>query len=306
VPEPFDFSIIVPTLGRPAQLTACLRGIADLEYPRSRFEVIVVDDGSKEPAGPLVSAIAGQIHATAHRQPHAGPAAARNAGASLARGKYLAFTDDDCVPAPDWLTRLAARLEASPNRIAGGRTVNALPDNDYATASQTLIGYLYECYNPDPDAASFLVTSNLALPAELYRSLGGFDPGYPAAAAEDREFCDRARQREVQLVYAPEAVVYHSHRLDARGFWRQHFRYGRGAFQFHSQLASRSGRRIRIEGPAFYLGIAAYPFRQAEIRRPLAVAGLQIFSQIANALGFFCEWVQAGPNRKSRLGSGRR
>lgn len=302
MPDPIDFSIIVPTLGRPAQLTACLRGIADLDYPRSRFEVIVVDDGGQEPVGPLVSAMAGRINATAHRQSHAGPAAARNAGASLARGKYFAFTDDDCVPAPDWLTVLAARFESAPHRIVGGRTVNALPENIYATASQTLIGYLYAYYNRDPGAASFLVTSNLALPAELYKSLGGFDPGYPAAAAEDRDFCDRARQRESQLVYAEEALVYHSHWLDAPAFWRQHLRYGRGAFQFHSRLASRSDRRIKIEGPAFYLGIAAYPFRQTEIRRPLAVACLQVVSQFANALGFFCEWVRPGPKRKSRSG----
>jgi len=111
VPRPPFFSIVVPTCDRPRQLAACLQSLARLDYPRDRFEVIVVDDGTTTAAPALVVEMKAGPDVRLVRQPHAGPAAARNLGASHARGSLLAFTDDDCAPAPDWLWALAARFE---------------------------------------------------------------------------------------------------------------------------------------------------------------------------------------------------
>src|SRR5258705_2165999 len=94
-------SIVVPTFARPAQLRRCLEGIARLEAGTSSFEVIVVDDGGPEPLDTLVASSADGLDIRLIRQPRGGPAAARNAGAALARGVFLAFIDDDCTPAPD-------------------------------------------------------------------------------------------------------------------------------------------------------------------------------------------------------------
>src|SRR5437870_3627411 len=90
------FSIIVPTFQRPVQLATCLQALAGLRYPRERFEVFVVDDGSSVPPSDVVARIRGEINITLLIQHHSGPAAARNAGAERARGHVLAFTDDDC------------------------------------------------------------------------------------------------------------------------------------------------------------------------------------------------------------------
>src|SRR5436309_2951814 len=133
--QPF-FSIIIPTEARPKQLAACLESICCLEYPDDRFEVLVVDDGSATPPETVVASFRDKIDVTLLTQPHAGPAAARNAGAQRARGTFLAFTDDDCMPKVDWLERFAARLVKTPDHLIGGRTLNALPDNPYSTASQ--------------------------------------------------------------------------------------------------------------------------------------------------------------------------
>src|SRR3990172_7747823 len=101
----------------------------------------------------IVGSCCSRIDATCVRQRNAGPASARNTGAAQARGEFLAFTDDDCRPAPDWLRGLALRLTQSPDCVIGGRTTNALPDNPYSSASQLLIDYLYSYYNADPDRA---------------------------------------------------------------------------------------------------------------------------------------------------------
>ena len=101
VKNPPFFSIVVPTYQRPVQLAACLQALSRLDYARERFEVIVVDDGSPTPPKAVVESLRDRLQLTLHLQRHAGPAAARNAGAMRARGKYLAFTDDDCLPAAD-------------------------------------------------------------------------------------------------------------------------------------------------------------------------------------------------------------
>jgi len=284
------FSIVIPTYSRPKQLADCLQSIARLDYPRDRFEVIVVDDGSPMPPEDVVDSFRDGLDATLLTHPHAGPAAARNTGAARAKGEFLVFTDDDCTPAPDWLQALAARFARVPDHAIGGRTLNALPDNPYSTASHLLVAYLYSYYNADPDQARFFTSNNLALPADRCHAIGGFDTTFPHAAGEDREFCDRWLYNGYRMIYAPEVVVYHAHALTWRTFWRQHFNYGRGAFGFRQARAQRDQGRIKVEPLSFYLNLLQYPFSQTQGRRAVLLAALLVVSQAANAAGFV--WKQ--------------
>lgn len=283
------FSIVVPTYSRPGKLAACLQAVAGLCYSRDRFEVIVVDDGSERTPADLVGSFRDRLDVKLIVQPHAGPASARNAGAARARGEFLAFTDDDCLPASDWLKALAGRFAASPDCVIGGCTLNALPRNWYSTASQLLIHYLYLYYNTEPDRALFFASNNLALPADRFRAIGGFDTCYVRAAAEDREFCDRWLRHGYQMIYAPEVLVYHAHALTWRTFWRQHFNYGRGAFQFHQARAQGGNGRLRLEPRSFYVRLLRYPLSQSCEAQSLRIVALLGVSQVANAAGFLWE-----------------
>ena len=283
------FSIIIPTYVRPEQLGACLQSLACLDYPRDYFEVIVADDGSEAPPEAVVAAFRDRFDVTLTTQPHAGPAAARNTGAAGAKGEILAFTDDDCAPAPDWLQTLAARFAAAPDHAIGGRTLNVLSDNMYSTASQLLIEYLYAYYNADHKPASFFTSNNLALPTASFYAIGGFDSSFPRAGAEDRDLCDRWLQHGYRMTYAPEARIYHSHALTLRTFCRQHFNYGRGALCFHHLRARRGSGRFKVEPVSFYLNLLRYPYSQMRDRRLCLLALLLAVSQTANAAGFFWE-----------------
>ena len=231
------FSVIVPTYDRLPRLRECLQALARLDYPRRHFEVVVVDDGGNTPPKDVVALFWSELDVTVVTQPHAGPATARNTGAVNARGRFLVFTDDDCRPAPSWLHALEARFAETPDSLVGGRVINALLDNRYATASQVLIDYLYSYYNADFEAATFFASNNMAVPAADFAALGGFDSSFPLPPAEDREFCDRWLRSRRRMRYTPGAVVYHAHALGFRTFWRQHFKYGRGAARFHSVRA---------------------------------------------------------------------
>jgi GT2 family glycosyltransferase len=291
---PFFFSIIIPTYNRPAQLKTCLEAISYLDYPSDRFEVIVVDDGSQTLVETVVPPFREQFDLTLLTQPNSGPAVARNTGARRAKGKFLAFTDDDCAPAASWLKKLAARFATTSRHAIGGRTLNALRCNRYSTASQAIMDFVYEYYNADPNHARFFASNNMAVPADLFHAVGGFDEGWRLAASEDRELCDRWLYCGHEMIYAPEVVVYHAHALTARGFWRQHFNYGRGAFRFHQRRSRRGSGPFRPEFQ-FYIELLRYPFVKRN-RQPTLWPILALW-QLANTTGFLWEMAKGSWQR---------
>ena len=264
------WSVIIPTRGRPEQLRRCLRSLAELDWPADGYEVIVVDDG-----GGLSEGIVG-AEARLIRQKHAGPAAARNRGAHEAVNTRLAFVDDDCVVTPGWLAGFARALDEHPGAAAGGRVVNGLPGNLFSTATETMIEYMYAASDE-----RFVTTNNLAVPRAGFLELGGFDEGFPLAAAEDRDFSQRWLASGVQIVSADDAVVEHAHELTLRGFVRQHFAYGRGAYIYRSRDASTRKRAA----PGFYRNLVTEPLRSKR-PRALQLSVALALSQVATVAGY--------------------
>jgi len=283
------FSIIIPTYNRPEQLATCLEALTRLDYPRDCFEVIIVDDGSPMCLDSVLSPFKEQLTAELIRQDNAGPAAARNTGSIHAKGQFLAFTDDDCLPAPNWLQALGQGFTTFPNAVLGGYTLNKLSDNIYSETSQLLLAYIYAYYNSELDQAHFFASNNLALAANHFHFLGGFDTTFPLAAAEDREFCDRCLKKRYRLVYLSAAQVDHAHHLNLGSFWRQHFNYGRGAFHFHHIRSQRGSKKIQVEPLSFYLKLLIYPLRHRSVVVGLILSSLFFVSQVANVAGFFWE-----------------
>jgi glycosyltransferase involved in cell wall biosynthesis len=284
-----EFSVVIATYERPQRLARCLEALAWLDDPAGGFEVIVVDDGGAMPLDDVVSPHRDRLALRLLVQAHAGPATARNYGAAHARGRILVFTDDDCEPEPEWLRALQARFAGDRAAAVGGRTLNALPENVYSTASQLLIDYLYAYFNRERERATFLASNNLAIPAAEFLAIGGFDTGFPRAAGEDRELCDRWLHLGHRLVYAPEVVIRHAHFLTLGGFVRQHFHYGRGAFHFHRVRQERVGGGIEVEPARFYSALLRYPTGRARGLRRVTLPLLFVLSQAANAAGFFWE-----------------
>lgn len=290
------FSVVVPTYNRPAQLKGCLQALSEIDYPRDRYQVVIVDDGSMQPLDDVVAPfrtapdteLDTKLDIALLRQQNAGPAAARNAGAQLAKGDYIAFTDDDCMPAANWLKQFAIALQSNPSAMVGGHTINALQNNLYSTASQALIDYIYEYYGSTAEGI-FFASNNIAMSRSQFLEIGGFDESFPLAAAEDRELCDRWQQFGYPMQYAPQATILHAHALSLKSFWRQHFGYGRGAFCFHKARARRTEDTIKVEPIKFYTDLLTYPLKHKEVDGPLQVSGLFLLSQVATATGFFWE-----------------
>ncbi|MEY2540344.1 MAG: hypothetical protein QOG67_4084 [Verrucomicrobiota bacterium] len=284
------FSVVVPTRDRPAKLAICLEALAEQDYPSDRFEVIVVDDASTTPFT-APETLTERLDLTVVRHQHSlGPGVARNRGANCARNEYIAFTDDDCSPAPSWLQKLAQRFAESPDYLVGGLVINALTDNFYSSATHVILDVSFQYYDPRRGRAHFFPTSNFALAARRFRELDGFNEGWPLAAAEDREFCYRWLQRGFVMMHEPEAKVYHRHPLTLGGFCRLHFRYGRGAYHYHRLRAGGGGEGGLKPDWGFYWSCIRYPFQRMSMARAALVTMLLILWQAANAAGYF--WQQ--------------
>ena len=295
-------SVIIPTCNRPDQLRDCLTALTRQTYPRSSFEVVIVDDGSEPPIDGIATDYSDKLDVRVIRQARQGPAAARNFGVTSARGNLIAFTDDDCRPAADWLERLLARLDAGGARLVGGRVVNALDDNIFATTSQLIHEMAYAHHNTGGEQAQFFASNNMAVDADSLVRIGGFDPAF-RVASEDRDLCARWHESGRALVYAPDAEVAHAHHLTLTRFWKQHFRYGRGAWRYHQSLRKRGRGRFApdLGSHARFLGRAGSPLAQRG--NTLAIGSLLIVWQVANLAGFVYEaiasrLISAGPAAK--------
>ncbi len=288
------FSVVVPTFNRPRQLARCLEALAEQTLPKALFEVVVVDDGGRQSLEKLVADFAGRLQIKLLRQANGGCASARQLGIDYARGEYLAFTDDDCRPAPDWLARIEAAVERDPACAVAGRTINGSKDDLYAEATQSIVESLVNSGRDASGYVRYAPTNNVAFPTAPLCAVGAMDRSWRIAGGEDRDLCARWKEAGFRLSYESSVKVLHYHRLDLPGFLRQHFHYGRGAWRYYTSEASSP----RFESPRLYPRLLLAPFRQQRGGRALAVCGLVLLAQFATAAGLLAQAVRRKPIKR--------
>jgi cellulose synthase/poly-beta-1,6-N-acetylglucosamine synthase-like glycosyltransferase len=281
--KPPIFSVVIPTFHRPEALSALLKGIAANCFPKDQVEVIVVDDSGSGDLEPVLAPFRECYPVVALRTPHLGPAPARQAGIDIAQGEYLAFTDDDCIPDPNWLAELKVGLEANPGCAIGGWVSNGLPENLFSSSSHIIFEYVVR-YHARGEV-DYVGTGNVAYPAASFRAIGGLDRTWQNWGGEDRDLCRRWRGSGRRFVVHAAANIRHCHPLTLRNFWNQHVRYGRGASQYHQTSPfSRLG---------FYWGLIGAGF-SGDGRHPRLFTGAAVvLSQVAIGCGFAWERLVA-------------
>ena len=278
-------SVIVPAFENPDGLRACLSALTRQSLPTCQFETIVVDDGSSTPLAKIADEFREHLQIACMRIGNSGPATARNHGARAAKGRYLAFTDHDCVPAVEWLRALVDGFATNGQYMLGGPKLNGLPDNIYSCAHQIASNYAEQWFRGSTGVPGYFTTNNLAVPREVFLRIGGFNESFPFAQ-EDRELGARWADHGLLSRWLPGAIVVHCHKLDLGSFLRQQFLYGAGAINFRAaRHQSQVKPKVRFEGLRFHLGLIAAPSRDQGVERPLQLAVLLISAQAAYAAG---------------------
>ena len=286
-------SVIIPTYRRPAALAECLKALAQTDYPQQRYEVVVVDDGGDVLLDPVYQKFCHIMTLRILYQDNAGAASARNRGAAASRGEVLVFTDDDCTVASGWIRALVTATDRNPGALVGGRTENGLPGNLYSVASQLLINELCRPSHPE-EGADFFAGNNLAMRRKTFRSIGGFNATFSTSAGEDRALSARFKAEGRRLIFAPDALVTHSHSLTFNSFIRQHFNYGRAAFHLH--FRENEGNPLAgIPRPHFFWRLISGTARAARAQPALKAGTLCLLialTQLVTGVGFAAEWLQ--------------
>ncbi len=204
-PSPLDVSVVVASHGREERLRTLLDALASQTLPRDRWEVVVVHTYPSRVASEVLGAHELNASGTL-RERHvdvnrARPSIQRNVGWRMARAPRVAFTDDDCRPAPDWLERMLARSQQNPGAFVQGST-----KPDPRDAHEFLHAH-YSALEVDPPGR-FMQTCNILYERALLERLGGFDER--AITGEDIDLGTRARRMGADLMPARDALVYHA------------------------------------------------------------------------------------------------
>ncbi|MFC2054353.1 glycosyltransferase [Chloroflexota bacterium] len=224
IPTSPQTSIIVPVFNGQNVIRDCIDSLLNLNFPRQDREIIVVDNGSSDHTPKILAEYSDLIHC--YQEQHRGAAAARNHGIDNSRGKWIAFTDADCVVDSEWLLNLVPHLTDPSVGIVGGKILAKRPANK--------IELFGERIHDQQNAINLLcppyvISMNWASPRQLLIEMGGFDTSL--LRGQDLDLSYRIGAKGYSLVYEPESVVYHSNEKSLFGLFQEGSIHG-----FHNHL----------------------------------------------------------------------
>jgi glycosyltransferase involved in cell wall biosynthesis/GT2 family glycosyltransferase len=281
-----SISVIVPALGWPDTLSACLCSLQE-QRVAVPFDITVVVNG---PDAPDPGQSWPGVRIIYERTP--GPAAARNAGVRACTGDVLAFIDADCTAAPAWLAAgLAAVRQASPGSIVAGAIARSGPRGSGVALYDRLTYLRQQDY---VGGGGGCATANLLVHRNIFEHVGPFDVSFREAAFEDWEWAMRARKKGVALLYADTAVVDHPCMSELAALRRKAERLARGEIQMQRKL----DQPIKVPG---LLAALRQQVRKAMRHRQIGVGDRVRLLGIAMAVAYW-GWRAAHAHRREIVG----
>lgn len=236
---PSVVSVVIVNYKGLEHTTACLDGLAALDWPGERIEVIVVDNASGDGSAESIGARYPHVQLLALDR-NTGFAEGCNRGAAIASGEYVAFLNNDARPHRDWLSTAVSELEARPDVACVASKVLDWEGNsvDFVDAALTFYGHGFKLHVGEPDAARFDVAHDVLFASgaamivrtDVFRSVGGFDERY-FMFFEDVDFGWRLWLLGWRVTFVPGSLVYHRHHASMSQLksWREHYLLERNA-----------------------------------------------------------------------------
>jgi len=213
-----DLTVVIPTFNRRDVLAVTLERLAE-QTTAFAFEIVVIDDGSTDRSAQMIRSFAARapVAVTVLEQRNNGPAAARNRGIGVARGRVCLFVGDDMWARPDLIDRHCAFHQQRPESEAAllGLVVWAAecePSQFMEWLGMHGIQFDFaQIRDREGLPGSFFYTSNVSVKTVFVRAHDGFHEAFRAAAFEDIDLGLRLQRAGMQLAYDPEAIVEHFH-----------------------------------------------------------------------------------------------
>ncbi len=232
-----EVSVVVPTYNRLDRLQRVLSCLEGQTYPRDRYEVIVVSDGSTDGTAEYLRALTQDMHLKYVQQENQGPAAARNQGMRMAAGAIVLFLDDDVIPAPNLIAEHMRSHQQSANSVVIGPmlTPEDFQLSPWVSWEQAKLNdYYSKMLSGQYSASSHLFyTGNASLARSVLIASGGFDKSF--RRAEDIELANRLEGLGVRFVFNERAVGYHYAERSFRSWMETPYQYGKNNIIFALQ-----------------------------------------------------------------------
>lgn len=216
--RPVEVSIVIPSHNRTGYLLNCLKSIeANTQSLSGRYEVVVVDNGSKDPDFEIFSKVAGLR--IVRLDENKGFVEGCNAGAKVARGRHLVFLNNDVMVTPGWLESLIRTMGAQ--RETGAVGAKLVYPSGRLQEAGCIVWSSGMCHNygrgDDPSKpdynyrreVDYCSAACLMVRRELFMHLGGFDPEYSPGYYEDVDLCFSIRKEGRKVLYEPRSVAIH-------------------------------------------------------------------------------------------------
>jgi len=215
-------SVIVPVYNGIGSIQTLLNALSDQTYSSSCYEIIVVDDGSKDNTADFIKQIYPEIKTLT--QDNGGSYKARNTGVSSSKGVVLAFTDADCIPAPDWIEKgITALTSHKVDIIAGGISMLFNNSNSAVEKYDANFGLNQEYY---ATTLGFGATANLFTYRKIFDDVSGFDDTLYSGG--DQKFCNQAIACGARLKYSPDVLIQHPTRKSLKSLSKKTIRVAKG------------------------------------------------------------------------------
>ena len=194
-------SVIIPTLNEEKMIGKCLESLAESHYPRDRFEVIVVDNGSRDHTLEIARSFSTRLRMTILQQAGVNISGLRNLGAAAAKGDVLAFVDADCSIPANWIENATRHLASDDAGVIGG-------DYEIPKNSSWVARVWFEiAYATKDGEVTFVPSGNMLMKSSTFRQIGGFND--TLKTSEDCELCFRAREAGFPVRLIREIAVIH-------------------------------------------------------------------------------------------------
>ncbi len=235
LPQPF-ISVVIPVFNDFKRLELCLEALEKQTYPKNLYEVIVVDNGSKENIADLLDRF-GQVSFAYEDKP--GSYAARNKGISLAQGEAIAFTDSDCIPTTNWLETGVKHLLSVPQcGLVAGRIEIFFKNPTHPTIVEIYdsITFLQQKRNVEED--KYGATANIFTLKSVIEKVGLFNSELKSGG--DLEWGKRVFSHGYLVVYAEDACVAHPARYSFAQVYKKVARLSGGGYDSNKLLQNNS------------------------------------------------------------------